>query len=114
MSTHSRIGILFDGNIEHVYCHFDGYPEYMLTILTQNYADETQAFELVALGNLSFVGTNINETEAYCRDRKESWFSCHPIQGDTIQEFKQKMEEEHANHGYLFDCDKGVWTHITR
>ena len=38
MSTNSRIGILHeDGTTETIYCHWDGYPEHQMPILTKHY-----------------------------------------------------------------------------
>ena len=112
MSTHSLIGILFDDNIEYVYCHFDGYPEHMLPILRQNYGDSTQAFELVSLGNLSSIGSE--SVVAYHRDRGESWDNNKPVQGASMEEFKTDMERLYADHGYIFDCGKNEWRHVRR
>ena len=112
MSTHSRIGILFDGNIEHVYCHFDGYPEHMLPVLNKNYCNDTEAFALVSLGNLSCIDMDPDKTEAYHKDRGEDWDKNEPIQGDSMNEFKQAMSDEYAQHGYLFDCNKHKWIHV--
>lgn len=37
MSTNSRIGILHeDGTTETIYCHWDGYPEHQMPILTKH------------------------------------------------------------------------------
>ena len=110
MSTHSLIGILFDENIEYVYCHFDGNPEHMLPILTQNYAKSIEAFELVSLGNLSGIGTD--GAVAYHRDRGESWSHNQPEQGASMDEFKAAMTRLYAEPGYLFDRDKKEWLHV--
>ena len=41
MSTNSRIGILHeDGTTETIYCHWDGYPEHQMPILTEHYNTE--------------------------------------------------------------------------
>ncbi|MCF6199923.1 MAG: hypothetical protein L3J67_11125 [Hyphomicrobiaceae bacterium] len=112
MSTHSLIGILFDDNIEYVYCHFDGYPEHMLPILTQKYANNTKAFELVSLGNLSYISQE--GAEAFHIDQGEGWEGNQPVQGASMGEFKSDMERLYADHGYLFDCQKKQWLHIKR
>ena len=112
MSTHSLIGILFDDNIEYVYCHFDGYPEHVLPILSQNFAKSDEAFELVSLGNLSGIGAD--DVVAYHRDRGEGWEANQPVQGASMEEFKCAMERLYARHGYLFDCSKKEWLHSKR
>ena len=56
MSTRSRISWKKqDGTIESIYCHHDGYPEYVGKILVNNY-DEKNLDKLMALGDLSVLG----------------------------------------------------------
>lgn len=87
MSTRSRIGILNpDATITSVYCHNDGYIEGVGTALTTHYTDEAKIRELIALGDLSSVGSLVTPPEgvkhhfgdaacdvtvAYGRDRGE-------------------------------------------
>ena len=56
MSTRSRI--LWkkqDGTIESIYCHHDGYPEYVGRILVHKYTEENLD-KLMELGDLSTLG----------------------------------------------------------
>ena len=64
MSTRSRIGIIREANtdsivIESVYCHFDGYPEGVGQTLLDHWTDEKKINRLIALGDLSSLGSVI-------------------------------------------------------
>ena len=56
MSTNSRIGILHeDGTTETIYCHWDGYPEHHMPILTEHYNTAEKVQALLALGDISIL-----------------------------------------------------------
>lgn len=60
MGTRSRIGVVNpDGTITSVYCHWDGYPEHHLPILTGHYTTKDKVADLLALGSLSSLGPEI-------------------------------------------------------
>lgn len=62
MATRSTIGRLNpDGTVTSIYCHFDGYPDYMLPVLTTKYTDPATVDALLALGDLSILGSVIGE-----------------------------------------------------
>ena len=62
MSTNANIGKLNgDGSINFIYLHFDGYPEAAGQILRDHYSSDTRIEELLALGSLSALGTQIGE-----------------------------------------------------
>ena len=68
MSTRSLIGYEKEnGDIEFVYCHWDGYPEHQLPILTQHYNTREKAIELVSKGGMSALCEDINEIEFYAK-----------------------------------------------
>lgn len=83
MATRSRIGIEnADGTFTSIYCHWDGYPNHNGRILIEHYTDEAKIRQLMALGDLSTLGTEIGEKHdfnesnkrwctAYGRDRGE-------------------------------------------
>lgn len=55
MATRSFIGILNEDNtVNYIYCHWDGYPSYMLPMLSDNYNTEEKVRELLDLGTLVF------------------------------------------------------------
>lgn len=73
MSTRSFIGIMNpDGTVTGVYCQSDGYPTGVGALLNKHYATPDALRDLLALGDLSFLDTTTETTNAYCRDRGES------------------------------------------
>ena len=121
MSTNSRIGILHkDGTTETIYCHWDGYPDHQMPILTEHYSTAEKVKALLALGDISILGERIapnadephsfekpaeDVTVAYHRDRKE------PIQpAVTHKSLVSLMRADRCiPYYYLFDEEKGAW-----
>lgn len=112
MSTRSRIGILHeDGTTETVYCHCDGYPDYMMPTLTEHYSTIGKVQALLALGDLSFLGECLapedgkDATVAYHRDRGERLT---PAQKhSSIDELT--ASDWQIDYFYLFDKASGAW-----
>jgi hypothetical protein len=64
MGTRSRIGVMHGDVVKSVYCHWDGYLEHNGQILLEHY-DSAKANNLVALGDLSSLGTVIGEKRPF-------------------------------------------------
>lgn len=72
MATRSTISIkLEDNSILSVYSHFDGYVTGVGRKLVEFYNDYELAKNLILLGGISSLGTSIETTDFYNRDRKE-------------------------------------------
>lgn len=62
MATRSLIGRLRDdGTVSFVYCHSDGYLSHNGAILNEHYQDSEKVDQLLALGDLSVLGSVIGE-----------------------------------------------------
>jgi hypothetical protein len=60
MATRSTIALEFaDGTVQQVYCHWDGYLDNNGKILFENYADAFKLRELIDLGDLSSLGSEV-------------------------------------------------------
>ena len=131
MATRSNIGIVnLDKSITGIYCHFDGYPEYVGKMLLNHYNNVDIVNGLMNLGDLSILSENMNPTVphsfnnpqkgvcvAYGRDRGEG--------GTNSRTFEDLGEYEHFGSGvdyqYLFEdgkwmyrCTyKGGWSDLT-
>ena len=127
MGTRSRIGVMHGDVIKSVYCHWDGYLEHNGNILQKHY-DSAKANNLVALGDVSSLRSEIGEehpfsrfdtdisdeaydklygnmTTFYGRDRDEqdcSWKVSH-----SFAEFLQEVEYCGAEYYYIIK--DGVW-----
>lgn len=67
MATRSAIGIMHGTVLKVVYCHWDGYLENNGRILQEHYRDSPKVNNLVALGDISSLGTEIGEQHAFSR-----------------------------------------------
>lgn len=107
MSTHSLIGIdNVDGTATYVYCHFDGYLDCNGALLLGHYREREQVEALLALGELSSLGTGIEDTKAYHRDEGEEYKAPRIV---GLEQFCQSAKYCATNDVYLFR--DGAWLH---
>lgn len=59
MATRSLIGIHTDEGIRAIYCHFDGYPDHVGTILCTHYATAERVEALISLGCICVLGPKL-------------------------------------------------------
>ncbi len=114
MSTHSLIALRSGDTYQTIYCHWDGYPDYMLKMLSENYNSWDRASQLISFGDASSIGPKLSPEEGkeseqdeccvfYHRDRKEDWNSCRPVCYVAKELFKQ-------NTPYIYVFENGGWT----
>lgn len=119
MSTRAAI-IMYDENKDHyygIYCHNDGYPEYMLKMLQNNYDTFEKVKALIELGDLSvvksrvepddcslhtFYDPQIDVTIAYNRDRGEDYNP--PCEGKTWENVASNID-----HSYVYVFKDNKW-----
>lgn len=68
MSTNSLIGLMREDNSKKarcIYCHWDGYPEYVGTILTAHYKSISKVEKLLGLGAISSLGEKVAPPEKF-------------------------------------------------
>jgi hypothetical protein len=113
MATRSTIACkLADGNIQQVYCHWDGYPSNNGVLLLENYNSQELAEAVTSIGDISSLAKSIDkpaghtfETPAdgftvfYGRDRGEKNTGPRVVTADNAR-------SEESN--YLWDGEK--WT----
>lgn len=118
MSTNSRIAIENEsGTVTSIYCHWDGYPEYVGKMLHEHYNDKEKVKKLIDLGSISSLSENVHAPEgvkhdfenpahgvtvAYHRDRGETLDQ--NINTSVEQFFSGDIEE----YGYCFTA-AGEW-----
>jgi hypothetical protein len=119
MGTRSRVGVMHGSKCKSVYIHWDGYLDGVGRILLNHY-DSARANHLVALGDVSSLGRNVEIPEGakhtfdapvdgitvfYGRDRKESGVE---FQVDhDFDEFLHRVDECGAEFYYIMQ--DGVW-----
>ena len=117
MATRSRIAMeMADGKVKSIYCHWDGYPSHNGRILQECYLDKTRVEDLIELGDISSLGSEVSPTGphtfndpqsgvtvAYHRDRGED--HTEPMIHESVPDFFNSDIEE---YGYLF-TQEGEW-----
>jgi hypothetical protein len=92
MSTNCGIALKTDEGYKAIYCHSDGYPKYMYSLLTTYYDSKALANKLVNMGDASSICKRLDPVAAshsfdnpekdtsvfYCRDRGEDWLYVQP------------------------------------
>ena len=122
MATRSNIAIVNqDKSISSIYCHWDGYPEYVGKLLLNHYNNVGIINELLDLGNLSqlcekLYSDNNSHTfdkpepgvcVAYGRERGEK--DQEAIVFEDLGEFEDSASNSWADYQYLFD--NGKWSY---
>ena len=122
MGTRSAIGIKHGSVIKAVYCHYDGYLEYVGRALLLYYQDSIKVNRLIAMGDMSCLGAAIGDKHAfndrsnylddgiaeqctfYSRDRGEE-----NVGFRTFQTEQQFVDEFEAGEEFYYLYDRGTW-----
>ena len=119
MATRSSIGIKNEkGEIRSVYCHYDGYPEWVGKVLVEHYDTTEKVEELLSLGALSSLGERVkpneNEEHSYENPVRDVTVAYHRDRGEELNEaitFKNidevKKLFDWSIYHYVFD--NGEW-----
>lgn len=66
MGTRSTIALEYaDGTVDQIYCHWDGYVENNGKLLMENYQDPFKVREMMDLGDMSSLGSEIGEVHPF-------------------------------------------------
>ena len=129
MSTHATIAREnYDGTVDTIYCHFDGYLSHVGRVLLEHYADPFKIDHLIDLGNISCLGYTTdsqppavlapdqfpamdrNYTIAYERDKDED-----DQQAITFTDMESFLNYDDASHyTYVKRSDKKWWVRLGR
>ena len=104
-----RIGILSgSGCISSIYCHNGSGPGSMGRLLEDVYNNSDHVQDLLALGDISYLGRDLLETVAYHRDRGE------PLRGPLLSKNAYDyVQDLTAEYHYLFTLVDG-WVLVAR
>ena len=118
MSTNSGIALRSGDTYQTIYCHWDGYPKYMLPMLRENYNSLELAAKLISYGDASSIDKKLEPTPGvahtfmmpeqdvcvfYHRDRGDDWLSCQPACYTWRELLKQPAFE------YIYIFEDGTW-----
>lgn len=122
MGTRSRIAIEREGgSVESIYCHWDGYPSYNGRILLEKYGDRTKVEALIALGDISSLGEEVEPKDlsqhSYDTPEKGVTVAYHRDRGQRKNGPNYHLDRDHfvqgdvEEYGYLF-TKEGEWIQI--
>lgn len=103
MATRSRIGVLHDdGQVESIYCHYDGYISRNGELLHRLWSEHEKLISLLAGGDISSLGEDMDDTTFYFRDRRETGCESivHPLNSWPTCD---------QNFEYLYNPKLGTW-----
>src|SRR5699024_3642149 len=60
MSTNAMIFKMDNNKVRGIYCHWDGYPDYVGAILRDSYQNPNKVDNLINLGEISSLGDNVS------------------------------------------------------
>ena len=117
MATRSTIARMTKEGVESIYCHWDGYPEGVGATLDTHWRNEEKIGELMALGDLSYLGQEIGVKQsfdnptggniwclAYGRDRGEE--NIEVMTHRDVHEWITDRQGSGCDYGYLWN---GEW-----
>lgn len=103
MSTRSHVGILReDGNVRHIYVHFDGYAECVGRVLLERVKTLQDAEALISLGSMESLGW-LEDASVGKRLYGE------PAEVSSLGEFTEFWGAFDAEYAYLLDPRDGQW-----
>lgn len=124
MSTRSMIGIEnSDGSIQAIYCHSDGYVEYVGWMLYSRYNTEEKLKKLISLGDISSIGPRIGKKidyDSYWRNsdyynaNRNQVVAYHRDRGEPIDKHNYKDKSDYAASvgfgiEFIYLYSNGVW-----
>lgn len=98
MATNSSIGVEFlDGTVKVIRCHWDGFPQNQIPILTKNYKTFEAAMKLISEGDFKELDRDLKKIEHYP--------STKPV---TYLDLSLAVREM-AEYLYVFKQSEGEW-----
>jgi hypothetical protein len=114
MSINCGIALRSGETFQTIYCHWDGYPSYMLPMLRENYNSLELAAKLISYGDASSIDKKLEPTPGvahtfmmpekdvcvfYHRDRGEDWISCE----STCYTKQELFRQQAFDYVYIFE-----------
>lgn len=115
MSTRSRIGIQDEnGTIRSIYCHFDGYPSGVGSILKEHYSNRQKLNMLINLGDISILEENVStmDEHSFNNPKKGVTVAYHRDRGEPLNRARVDSSLEtfyvSEKYGYVYTLE-GKW-----
>ena len=123
MSTHSAIlRKREDGQYEGIYCHFDGYLSHNGRILKEHYKDPEKVKGLIALGDLSALGTYLDlpegEKHSYAKPIKDVTIAYHRDRDEDLRiavgPTRESVVEQIDGSRNVYIYEDGKWIYNSK
>jgi hypothetical protein len=102
MSTRSWIVLKTSEHYQGVYCHYDGYPKHVGSLLVRFYNTEQKIERLLAKGNLISLRKTIEESEFFEEEEDKPYLHL-----DCLIDLEKRFQKNVINYVYLFQ--EGLW-----
>ena len=114
MSTNSTIAIKTDKGYEAIYCHNDGYFDYMYPMLDTWYNSWERAQALVSFGDASFIAKRImpskDSSHHFDHPEEDVCIFYHRDRGEELNIFHcYRKEELFKRQFYVYIFEDGRW-----
>ena len=110
MGTRSRIGVMHGDKVKSIYCHWDGYLAHNGAILQEHY-DSAKANHLVAMGDMSSLGTVIGEAHPFSQfvSDTDEFKALPKAEQERIKAETEALYEHARDQGYctFYNRDRG-------
>jgi hypothetical protein len=106
MATRSTIAQLNkDGTITSIYCHWDGYPEGVGSVLDNHYNTDEMVDKLLNIGDISTLCENIDQTmkNSYRVTNNNPDLICDKITHTDLRDWLDFRKNNWCEYGYLWD-----------
>ena len=103
MSTRSAIIEKVGNDYYGIYCHNDGYINGVGKMLQTYYTNPAMVHDLIELGDLSSVGSDLIDTCAYHRDRDDAYSKA--FRSKSITALSKKI----GHNGYVYLYENEIW-----
>jgi hypothetical protein len=109
MATRCRIGIQNqDNTVSSIYCHFDGYQSGVGDMLYKHYRDREKLQQLIELGDISYLGVDLDSTCAYHRGQRGEELNKARIDS-SLESF---ANSDYEQYGYVYLREGGWIVHV--
>lgn len=99
MGTRSTISLEYaDGQVDQLYCHWDGYLSNNGKLLAECYTDPFDVQRLMDKGDMSTLGSDTDDCEFYCRDRGEDREDTRARRYKTVEDYFKNYQAEEYNY----------------
>lgn len=121
MATRSRIGIQAGDVVQHIYCHWDGYPDGVGRCLIEHYNTKAKASELILRGNLKALYPSLRESDYFDEPHSQCLLSNY-ITAAKFSDFVYLFNEQdewtvYDNTGWIIESKNSkevFWTPVKK